>query len=142
MPKILIVDDSQTVITFQKMMLREEGYELVTATNGKDALETVKRSPPDLVLMDVMMPQMNGVDCCKHLKTDAATKTIPVIMVTTKGDQTMVTPMPPAATTSSPSPSTSWSCSARSAATCSGRPRRERGPHRTRPSLPRHPRGG
>ena len=90
-PKILIVDDSLTVITFQKMMLREEGYELVTAANGKVALEMIKKAPPDLVLLDVMMPEMNGVDCCKQIKADVATKHIPVIMVTTKGNQTMVT---------------------------------------------------
>jgi CheY-like chemotaxis protein len=90
-PRILIVDDSQTVITFQKMMLRDEGYEIATAPNGRVALELIKKSPPDLVLMDVMMPEMNGVECCKHLKSDAATKHLPIIMVTTKGNQTMVT---------------------------------------------------
>ena len=65
--KILIVDDSRTVITFQKMMLRDEGYELCVAGTGKEALEMIKKAPPDLVLLDVMMPEMNGVECCKAI---------------------------------------------------------------------------
>ena len=89
--KILMVDDSPTVISIEKMMLREEGFELVTAGNGRLAIDAVKSSPPDLILMDVVMPEMDGIECCKTLKSDPAYKNIPIIMVTTKGNQTMVT---------------------------------------------------
>jgi DNA-binding response OmpR family regulator len=88
---ILMVDDSATVLTFERMMLREEGYQLKTASNGRLALDAIKQGPPDLILLDIVMPEMDGVECCKRLKADAATKHIPVIMVTTKGNQTMVT---------------------------------------------------
>lgn len=90
-PKILMVDDSSTVLTFEAMVLRPEGYELSTAGNGRLALEAIAAAKPDLILMDVMMPEMDGVQCCKQIKSDAASKHIPVIMVTTKGNQPMVT---------------------------------------------------
>src|SRR5262245_3839530 len=89
--RILMVDDSQTVLTFERMMLKAEGYELATASNGKAALAAIQQHRPDLVLLDVVMPEMDGVECCRQIKADTATRDLPVIMVTTKGDQGMVT---------------------------------------------------
>lgn len=89
--RILMVDDSATVLSFEKLMFRNEGYELVTASNGVEALKVVRETPPDLILLDVVMPQMDGLQCCRALKKDEVTKAIPVIMVTTKGDQAMIT---------------------------------------------------
>jgi CheY-like chemotaxis protein len=93
MPKrILMVDDSTTVLSFEKLMFRNLDYELVTASNGAEAIEVARRPPaPDLILLDVVMPQMDGLECCRRLKSDEATRAIPIIMVTTKGDQSMIT---------------------------------------------------
>lgn len=89
--RILMVDDSTTVLSFEKLMFRGMDYELVTAANGNEALKVAHGdSRPDIILMDVVMPGMDGLTCCRHLKNDVSTKAIPVIMVTTKGDEAMV----------------------------------------------------
>ena len=90
MKKILLVDDTETVLLFEKMMLKGCGYELVTARDGSQALEIVGNSPPDLILLDIMMPVLNGIETCRRLKGDPKTKDIPVLMVTTKGEPEMV----------------------------------------------------
>jgi CheY-like chemotaxis protein len=89
--RILMVDDSTTVLSFEKLMFRNLDYELVTASNGAEALEVAQKTPPDLILLDVVMPQMDGLECCRRLKGDESTRAIPIIMVTTKGDQSMIT---------------------------------------------------
>ncbi|MBC7792062.1 MAG: response regulator [Clostridia bacterium] len=90
--RILMVDDSTTVLSFEKLMFRGSDYELVTAGNGAEALG-VARGPkrPDIILLDVVMPEMDGLECCRQLKSDDTTRSIPIIMVTTKGDPAMVT---------------------------------------------------
>lgn len=90
--RILMVDDSPTVLSFEKLMFRNLDYELLTASDGTEAVKLARGSaPPDLILLDVVMPNMDGLECCRTLKGDAATKHIPIIMVTTKGDQAMIT---------------------------------------------------
>ena len=92
MKRILMVDDSPTVLSFEKLMFRNLDYELVTASDGAEAIEVARSSPPpDLILLDVVMPNVDGLQCCRTLKNDASTKRIPIIMVTTKGDQSMIT---------------------------------------------------
>ena len=88
--KVLLVDDTETVLLFEKTMLRGVGYQLETARNGRLALEAVAKNPPDLILLDIMMPELDGVSTCRELKNDPATKHIPVVMVTTKGEPEMV----------------------------------------------------
>lgn len=88
--RILLVDDSNTVLTFEKMMLRDEDYELFTARDGADVPDAIQAHQPDLILMDVMMPRRDGIQTCKLVKGDEQTKAIPIIMVTTKGNQPMV----------------------------------------------------
>lgn len=90
MKKILLVDDTETVLMFEKMMLKSTGHNVETAPNGKKALELVGRSRPDLILLDIMMPELNGIETCRRLKADITTKDIPVVMVTTKGEPHMV----------------------------------------------------
>jgi CheY-like chemotaxis protein len=84
--KILLVDDSSTVLMMERMILAAERFEIVTASNGREGHEKAKQELPDLILMDVVMPQMNGLDACKAIKSDPATKHIPIIMVTTRGE--------------------------------------------------------
>jgi DNA-binding response OmpR family regulator len=84
--KILLVDDSATALMWERMILKAEPYALLTATDGVQAVETAQRELPDLILMDVMMPRMNGFDACQALRASPATRMVPIIMVTTRGE--------------------------------------------------------
>ncbi len=87
MSKILIVDDDPNIALLVQMALsKRKGYKIEISSNGMDALEKIKREPPDLVLLDIMMPGINGFDVCKKIKSDEKTKFIPVIMVTAKSE--------------------------------------------------------
>ena len=82
--KILAVDDERHIVRLVQINLEKEGYEVVTASNGREALEKVDSEKPDLVLMDIMMPEMDGFEALKRLKDNSATAGIPVIMLTAK----------------------------------------------------------
>jgi len=84
--KILLVDDSATVLMMERMVLAAERFEIVTAANGLEAQEKAKQEKPDLILMDIVMPRMNGLEACKALRSDPATRHIPIILVTTRGE--------------------------------------------------------
>ncbi len=84
--KILLVDDAETILMMERMILNKAGYELITAKNGEDAVNKAASERPDLILMDVVMPKMNGFEACKQIRANEATKTIPIIMVTTRGE--------------------------------------------------------
>jgi CheY-like chemotaxis protein len=81
---ILIVDDTQKNIQVLGSILRQEGYVINVATNGRQALESLTRIHPDLILLDVMMPEMDGFETCQRLKEDPSTAPIPVIFLTAK----------------------------------------------------------
>ena len=85
--KILVVDDSKTALFMVAMILKKEPYELLTANDGKQALEVAAAEHPDLILMDVVMPRKTGFEACRELKQRDDTKTIPVILVTTRGEE-------------------------------------------------------
>ena len=82
--RILIVDDTPRNIQVLGTILKDQGYQLNVAQNGLQALEVVTKVTPDLILLDVMMPELDGFETCKRLKADAATKDIPVIFLTAK----------------------------------------------------------
>jgi CheY-like chemotaxis protein len=84
--KILLVDDTQTVLMMVSMMLSDEGFQVTEAHDGQEALDLVDSLKPDLVLLDIIMPRLNGVETCRRLKENPKTKDIPVIMMTTKGE--------------------------------------------------------
>jgi DNA-binding response OmpR family regulator len=84
--KILLVDDSATVLMMERMILATERFEIITANNGEEAQLRARAEQPDLILMDVVMPKMNGLQACKALREDPTTKHIPIIMVTTRGE--------------------------------------------------------
>jgi signal transduction histidine kinase len=82
MPKILIVDDDDRNVRLMESILKANNYAVVKVHDGEEALESVAEDRPDLVLLDAMMPKMNGFEVCLRLKKDPATRLIPVIMVT------------------------------------------------------------
>ncbi|GFO68379.1 two-component system response regulator [Geomonas limicola] len=84
-PKILLVDDTKLVLELEKSFLKLSHVEVLIALNGAQALEMVRKDPPDLIFMDMNMPVMDGCECCSQLKADPFLSTIPVIMVTTAG---------------------------------------------------------
>lgn len=85
--KILVVDDNSASRMTAATLLGVEGYEVLEADNGSTALEQVMKSQPDLILLDVMMPGMNGFEVCRQLKQDEQTRLIPVIFITALNDQ-------------------------------------------------------
>ncbi|GHD61978.1 response regulator transcription factor [Jeongeupia chitinilytica] len=86
--KILIVDDSPTERHFLGELLTKNGFTIVTAESGEDAVARVKELMPDLILMDVVMPGMNGFQATRTITRDAETSHIPVIMCTSKNQET------------------------------------------------------
>ncbi|MES9939789.1 MAG: response regulator [Candidatus Thiodiazotropha sp. 6PLUC2] len=86
--RILVVDDSPTEVVVFKKILAKHGYEILVATDGQEGVDIAKQELPDLILMDVVMPVLNGFQATRQLKNNEATAKIPVIMVTTKDQQT------------------------------------------------------
>ncbi|MDH4099395.1 MAG: response regulator [Nitrospirota bacterium] len=84
--RILIVDDNRQNVELLKTYISAEGYEVDEAYDGEEALSKVTENPPDLILLDIMMPKVNGYDVCARLKADEKTRFIPVIMVTALSD--------------------------------------------------------
>ncbi len=83
--RILVVDDEIYIVHILDFSLGMEGYEVVTALDGEEALRKVKEAKPDLIVLDIMMPKMDGYETCKALKSDDSTKDIPVILLSAKG---------------------------------------------------------
>ena len=86
--KILVVDDSPTERHFLGGILTNRGYQVVMAENGEEAIAMAKQEKPDLILMDVVMPGLNGFQVTRAITKDDETRHIPVIMCTTKGQET------------------------------------------------------
>ena len=84
--KILLVDDSATILMMERMILSKGPYELVTANNGEEAVAKAESERPDLILMDVVMPKMNGFEAVRHIRQSSAVGSTPIIMVTTRGE--------------------------------------------------------
>lgn len=81
-PEILVVDDIPANVQIISLMLKTKGYKVISALGGKQALQAVRDIPPDLILLDINMPEMDGYEVCKQLKADEALKDIPVIFIT------------------------------------------------------------
>lgn len=87
MKKVLIIDDDLVIQEMLRCILSREGYEVAQAFDGKDALQKAQAELPDLVLLDVMMPKLNGWEVAKAMKTDENLKHIPIIMLTSKSQK-------------------------------------------------------
>ncbi len=88
--RILLVDDSETSLLMARMILSKANYDILVAKDGQQGVEAAAKERPDLVLLDVVMPRMNGFEACVKLKAQKETESIPVIMVTTRGEGTSV----------------------------------------------------
>jgi DNA-binding response OmpR family regulator len=82
--KILIVDDDPFLLRLVGHLLGKEGYEIVTALNGEEALEKINTEKPDLVILDVMMPGINGLEVCRQLRGQPETAALPIIMLSAR----------------------------------------------------------
>lgn len=83
--KILCIDDDRPTVTIISGVLKKEDYDVETALDGHDGLKKAREFKPDVIVLDVMMPGMNGFEVCRHLRDDADTACIAVIMLTAKG---------------------------------------------------------
>jgi len=82
--KILVVDDEPEAVELVEFNLKQAGFSVTTAADGAEALNKARSSPPDLVVLDLMLPEINGLEVCKMLRRDPATSNLPVIMLTAK----------------------------------------------------------
>jgi DNA-binding response OmpR family regulator len=85
--RILAVDDSPTILAMLEEILVSAGYEVITAEDGAEALESARNDRPDLILLDVMLPKLDGYRVCRLLKFDQKYKAIPIIMLTAKTEE-------------------------------------------------------
>lgn len=83
---IMIVDDEQYILELLSYNLKKDGYATTLAASGEEALELARKSRPDLIILDLMLPGLDGIEVCRRLKQDAETNQIPIIMVTAKGE--------------------------------------------------------
>ena len=85
--KILLVDDSSTTLLMEEMLFKQAAkYEVVTARNGKDAVAKALSEKPDLILLDIVMPVMNGFEACRELRKHEPLRRVPIILVTSRGE--------------------------------------------------------
>lgn len=87
MSKILIVDDEKDIVDLISYNLEKEGFSTAKAYDGETALHSIKKQKPDLMILDLMMPKMNGLDVCKSVRRNPETAGLPIIMVTAKSDE-------------------------------------------------------
>lgn len=90
MAKILIAEDEPDIRELVTFMLRFAGYEVVSAVNGEDAVQTASRELPDLVLMDVRMPRLTGYDACRQMKANPDLRSVPVVFLSAKGQESEI----------------------------------------------------
>lgn len=83
--KILVCDDEVYILHILDFSLGAEGFQVISASNGEDAIEKAKIEKPSLIVLDIMMPVLDGYETCRRLKQEAETKDIPVILLTAKG---------------------------------------------------------
>jgi DNA-binding response OmpR family regulator len=86
--KILIVDDEPNIVMSLDFLLRKNGYEVFIARNGTEAMETIRREKPHIILLDVMMPDVDGYDVCRYVKSRPETSSAKVIFLSAKGRET------------------------------------------------------
>lgn len=86
--RILVVEDDEDILELVSYNLEKEGYQVVRATTGEEALACVEEEPPQLVLLDLMLPEIDGLEVCRRLKREENSSAIPIVMLTAKGEET------------------------------------------------------
>jgi len=86
-PKIVVIEDEVDILEVINYNLSKEGFDVCSALDGEEGLGLIKKEVPDLVLLDLMLPGLDGIEICRKLKTDYSTRSIPIIMVTAKGEE-------------------------------------------------------
>ncbi len=84
---ILVVDDEPDILELLTYNLQREGFETSVARDGLDALSAAEKSRPDLIILDIMMPRMDGIEACKRLREHALLRTVPIILLTAKSEE-------------------------------------------------------
>ncbi|OPX83038.1 MAG: Alkaline phosphatase synthesis transcriptional regulatory protein PhoP [Pelotomaculum sp. PtaB.Bin013] len=87
MPRILVVEDEKNILELVRFNLERDGYQVLTALDGVKGLEIARNEAPDLILLDVMLPEMDGLEVCQELRRDTATKSIPIIMLSARAEE-------------------------------------------------------
>jgi two-component system phosphate regulon response regulator PhoB len=85
--KILVVEDEEDILELIRYNLSKDGYQVFTVTSGEEAVETARRIIPDLILLDIMLPGMDGLETCRMIKREPITEKIPIVMLTAKGEE-------------------------------------------------------
>jgi two-component system, OmpR family, alkaline phosphatase synthesis response regulator PhoP len=85
--KILVVDDEQDIVDLLKYNLRKEGFQVEEAYNGKEAIEVAQKTKPDLILMDVMMPELDGIEACRKMRAIASLSLTPIVFLTARNEE-------------------------------------------------------
>jgi CheY-like chemotaxis protein len=88
LPKVLVVDDDPAILEICSDLLQTEGYTVSVATNGQQALEQIRTDPPQVILMDIMMPVLDGVEACRQVKANPTTADIPVVLMSARTNLT------------------------------------------------------
>ncbi len=87
MERVLIVDDDPDILRLVSYNVSQAGFEVITASTGREALEVVQKQPPDLIILDVMLPDVDGMEVCRTLRQQDPSRRIPIIMLTARGDE-------------------------------------------------------
>jgi len=85
--RILVVDDEPDILELVRLNLAQSGFQVSTAENGEEALAAIRRNPPDLVVLDLMLPDRSGTEVCREMRGDPKLRDVPVIMLTAKGEE-------------------------------------------------------
>lgn len=88
--KILVAEDEQDIQELIEFTLRYGGYDVICASNGEEAYDTARKKLPDLILLDIRMPVLSGIDACKLLKSDPLTKHVPIVFLSAKGQKSEI----------------------------------------------------
>jgi len=86
-PSILVVDDEEDLLELVRFNLARDGYAVTCVASGEEAIKAVRRSPPDLVVLDLMLPGIDGLEVCRRLKADPRSRDLPIVMLTAKGEE-------------------------------------------------------
>jgi len=87
MKRVLIIEDDRDIVELVRYNLANEGFQVNAAFDGSSGLSTLKKTPPDLLLLDLMLPKMSGLDICREIRKDESLNRLPVLMLTARGDE-------------------------------------------------------